>query len=315
MALDGNTLDEMEQAMVTRIAMAMTVVVMCAGAALADEGPYPVRLNPGLGLASVDKAAIDARLSAPLWQNMPEDGGLRLYEYDVRYGHKLLDGKAAAIDSVSATNCVELKSLAESGHQALTGLDWQRQSALFRQCTAIEMLRGARPARVSYVRDFVMSAEAVGVLPVMLSDARVFKRGCDEYYADRKGVPWSEFDQIFEVELYNDYYMRVWAVHPGDVFRISGRIGGGVTKLRIFAWGDFNGDGIEDFLIESDSQRITWRPEKGFRYIQRNFASIDNYSGGLFILTRDAPDAVLGVFDAERHLEQRNPDPGPCRRP
>ncbi len=278
-------------------AFATALALVCAGAALSAEGPYPVKLNPRLGLESADTAAIDARLGGPLWPDWPEGWGLDLYKFS---RDPWFSGNTPfedlVIDQALATNCIELKALTEAGYLGRYRNDRGVQQGLLKECEAIEMLRRVRPARISYVRDFVMSANAVDVLPVML-DQPFGRQLCDEYAANQQGVPWSAFYRSVEVDVRDDYTIEVMAETQGpkmdDPMMISL---GDQTWVKVMAWGDFNEDGVEDLLLLSRSTSVEWHgPERKPFFARTTWDE-------MYVVTRDAPGAVMRVINEERYL-------------
>ena len=294
-----------------KVGIVAVVVLLWVGGALAAEGPYPVRLHPWVELDSVDDAAIDARLRDPFSPDDPKGGGVTVHTLKERPLDRWADWEDRIGESAVANNCVELKALTDAGYSAFSPFKFMRQQALLNWCRILETLRRARPARVSYLRDFVMSAAAVDTLPVMLNYARHTRGKCAEYIANRDGVPWSAMDKIVEVDVIDETSMRVLTEHPNERFTEGGFVwvGGGWTSVRVMAWGDFNGDGIEDLLMNVGSHAVTWRKHTG------DYSVATANLGDLFVVTRDAPGAVLHVLDAERYLAPESRGSEPCADP
>ena len=286
------------------VAFATAAALPWLGAAVAEEGPYPVRIvAPWLELTSADAAAIEARFEQPL---PPHEGMLPPSEY-VKYSHDRRTSKGPydelVVDRAKPTTCTELMALVDAGY-----VPWN-EPVYLDHCTALRLLRRARPARISYVRDFVMNSEAVDVLPVMVANGALFDRLCEEYIANQQGVPWSVFDKVIEVDAIGRYTMDVSTQRrdgrmEGDNDHVL--IGGGQTLVSILAWADFNGDGIEDLLVDSSSHPLTWKVTLGSAFIHSSSFS------NVYILTRDAADAVMRVVDAERYLTPDKLDYEPC---
>ena len=277
----------------------------------ADEGPFPVRLNPRLALESVDAAAIDARLRGSLWPDIPDDEGLEIFkfrkdpwfEFDTPFEDLVIDRRFAA-------NCVNLAALTNTGYLARYRNDRELQQGLLKECEAIEFLRKARPARISHVREFRMSSRALDWLPVMLDNGIPLNRLCDELAYNDQGVPWSAVDRIAEVQLRDQFTMRVWAeaveANSDEEFPIAL---GADTWVEILAWADFNDDGVEDMLLLTSSVSMEWQGPDRRLFFARH--GLDNF----YVVTRDAPDAVLRVIDAEQYLTDEWLELRPCHRP
>ena len=297
-----------QQRNIVRVAACAAVAAMLIwiGAAVAVEGSYPVKLNPRLGLASVDDAAIEVRLDQPI---PASEAMLPPAEYvKFRDDWRTIKGPydELVVDRVKPTSCTQLIALVDAGY-----VPWN-EPVYLDDCTALRLLRRARPARESYVRDFVMSAEAVDFLPAMLDTSDLADRRCQAYIANRRGVPWSVFDKIVKVHVIHDSALTVWTEYRDGRFENddgSYIIAGGWTHVDIMAWGDLNGDGVENLLIVASSNPVTWRPTLG------NYSIHGATYGKVFVLTRDAPGAVLRVIDAERYLKPQLLEPEPCPYP
>lgn len=291
------------------------LALLCATttAGQAEEGPFPVRVNPRLALESVDAAAIDARLSGPLWPDWPDSGGAELFKLAphpsdgafVSFEERILDVKVA-------NSCIELRTLSDAGYEGRFRNEWEVQRGLLRQCEVIEMLRDVREAQFSYVRDFVLTAEAPDVLSPMIDNEAMFFRLCDGYIANDRSIPWSTFHKIVDVEVHSPFDIHVWAEHSvlEDDFGNALPVGA-VTVVWLWAWGDFTGDGTEDVLVETNSQPAHWsEPDHTTQpWLARNS------HGELYVLTRNASEDVLTVVDAEQYLTPENLRFQPCSYP
>ena len=301
--------------MVTRrYLVAAMAALLCAATSTgwAEEGPFPVRVNPRLLLDSIDATAIDARLQGPLWPDWPDSGGLELYRLAPLSPEGPIESfEERIVDVKVANNCIELQDLSDAGYEGRYRQDWELQRGLLNQCYAFRLIQDARPAGTSYVHDFIMNSDAVNVLPVMVNNGALFDRLCDEFIANRNAVPWSEFDKIIEIEIRNEFDMVVLTEHR-DNPEAQGEyhsVGGGQVGVEILAWGDFTADGTEDLLISSHSRPITWRPDDADHLVHRDSLDV------IYLVTRDASDAVLRVIDAEKYLRDDWLDGEPCPRP
>jgi len=308
------TLNELRQAMTSKVRLTVLAVALLgvsANAGWAEEGPFPVRLNPRLMLESVDDAAIGVRLRGPLWPDWPESGGLELF----RLAPHPSDGPFVSfeeriVDVKVANSCIELRTLSDVGYEGRFRNDWEVQRGLLRQCEVIEMLRDVREAQFSYVQDFVLTAEAPDELSPMIDNEAMFFRLCDGYIANDRSIPWSTFDKIVEVEVHSPFDIHVWAEHAvlKDDFGNELPVGA-VTVVWLWAWGDFTGDGVEDVLVETISQAAHWSgPGRTPPWLARNSF------GGLYVLTRMGSDDVLKVADADKYLTNESLDGKSCDR-
>ncbi len=112
------------------------------------------------------------------------------------------------------------------------------------QCDATLLILAAKPSRVSYIKNFKLNEAALDLLPPSLSFAPVgeLEERADE--AERKGQSWKKFKP--ELKLLNKGANWISVEEP-DAARI---------ELEIKAFGDFNGDGVEDVLLYKSEKAI-----------------------------------------------------------
>ena len=271
----------------------------------AEEGPFSVRLNPRLELESAEPAVIEGRIRGPLQRNewmLPPTDYVKFSEDPWRSDRPIED---LIVDRVRPATCAALNALVDRGYEP-----WD-EPVYLDDCKALRLLKRARPSRESFVRTLTMSVELVDVLPAMIDSGAIFDRLCDEYVAMNKGIPWSTYDEIVEVSVIDRFAMDVKAQHPKTWEEIDAfeSVGGGWTRLETLAWGDFDGDGVEDMLISSSSHAMNWNLTDGYTTVAR-----DSY-GDVYMVSRDSPVAVLHVIDAESHLTPRLLDYEPCDYP
>lgn len=224
----------------------------------AEEGPYPIWWSAELELEGLDR--VEARLRRALWPDFPE--GLRLYK-----------GQGADQIAAQARNCESLIRLSEEGYYGGGSPVIFVQHYQVSVCQAVDLLGQAKPARVSYLRDFVLNKDAVNYLPAMVNIYASCSFVCRAFYANRHGVSLAKFDEIERLELTEKNSLIVWTV-------------GWRIEMTFVARGDFTSDGLDDILLISSG------------------GATKGTMGGaeLYLLTRDEPGAVLRVIDPERHL-------------
>ena len=120
-----------------------------------DEEPYPIWWSPSLELESLDQ--IDKRLEKPFW---PGDEGLVMGKWDAdRYSAK-----------DHAPNCATMIDLDAKGYSPTgSSNDVAIQMIFLAECGTIARLKDARPARQSFLRDFVLDDLAPHYLPGLMS--------------------------------------------------------------------------------------------------------------------------------------------------
>ena len=111
----------------------------------AEEGPYPIWWSPALELESLDD--IDARLDRELY---PGASDFKIYGWDGD------DPIPAVMDT-----CAKTIELSEAGYQAPYNHSFKAQWSFLAWCRAIDLLKSAKPANQSYVRDFRLDRGAV----------------------------------------------------------------------------------------------------------------------------------------------------------
>jgi len=239
-------------------AAAMALLLGAAGGALsAEESPYPVWWSPVLELESLDH--IDQRLERKLWHH----GG----EIEVSKG-AYDRAKSKIVDT-----CVSAIELSEKGYWGRGNHNHKILLLQLAKCRAIEMLKRARPAQVSYVRDFVLDRGALGYLPAMVGIAPSCSGRCWQYAANEKRIAWSKVETFLSMNVKRSRELQVETEGWSD-------------WIEILARADFNGDGLEDIVL-----------------INNSGATQGTYGAtNVFLLSREAPEGVMRVLDAERYL-------------
>ncbi len=241
------------------LALAFLAALGLAGPLFAaEDGFYPVWWSGKLELESLDQ--VDQRLRRDLWPDIPE--GLKLYK-------KQGDGHVTA----QARNCESLIRLSEEGYYGGGSPDIYVQYYQLSVCQAVALLGQAKPARVSYLRDFVPNKDAVNYLPAMVNIYASCRVVCRAYYANKRGVPLAKFDEVEDFKITDKNSLIVWT----GAWRI---------EMTFIARGDFTSDDLDDLLLLSSG------------------GATEGTLGGaeLYLLTRDKPGAVLRVIDADKHL-------------
>ena len=240
-------------------ALVFLALLGLAGPVLAaEDGPYPIWWSDELELESLDR--VDRRLRRDLWLDFPD--GLKLYK-------KQGDGHVTA----QAQNCESLIRLSEEGYYGGGSPDIFVQYYQLSVCQAVALLGQAKPARGSYLHDFVLNKDAVNYLPAMVNIYASCTFVCRAFHANKRGVPLAKFDEIERLEITDKNGLIVWT----GAWRI---------EMTFAARRDFTSDGLEYLLLLSSG------------------GATEGTMGGaeLYLLTRDEPGAVLRVIDPEKHL-------------
>ncbi len=236
----------------------LTAFAFAGHVVAAENGPYPVWWSAKLELESLDQ--VEARLRRDLW-------------LDHSGGFPLLKGAPGNYETVAAHSCESLLKLTDEGHSAITTNDLHAQNLLLSECRAIAMLGRAKPARVSHLRDFVMSAGALDYLPALVNLYPSCELICYAVAANERGIPFTKFETPLVVDVESDDEMTVWTT-------------GWVLTLTVIGRGDVTGDGIDDMLLLASG------------HATEGTLGAANF----FVVTREMPGAVLRVIGAERGL-------------
>ena len=205
---------------------------------------------------------IDERLRTPLF---PSEDGMRVFKGE---------GKWAERKRATVKDCNSLFQLIDDGYEPKLYTEFRHLLYLGALCRAAIAFQRARPAKLSHVRDFVFDAEAVNYLPAMVFIGVDCYWRCRQYVANERRISLPRFEE-------EDLKVRVVT----DI-AINVEMSWSKISLEIVGRADFSGDGLEDLMVFS-----YWRAIGGP-------AGYAKY----FILTRESPDAVLYVLDADEHV-------------
>ncbi len=255
--------------MMSRARMSVLVAFLAAmpvmGGGAEEPGPYPIWWSPMLELESLDR--IDERLERPLRSDW---SGLKMFQYE--------EGQTKRENPVYVNNCRLLIDLRAQGYTGWNTYVFELMRHMLALCRGIELMKRAKPARISYVRDFELNEEAPEYLPWMVSQPIKRSLVCVQLVINQRRVPWSWISRIERVEVISAGEMVVYTVGWAD-------------RLTILARADFNGDGLKDVLIVNDN----WATE----------GTYDN--SDIFLMARESPNRVLWVLEAESHLDPDRP--------
>jgi hypothetical protein len=226
-----------------RIVRLVGLKMICALLLAAQSSPFAVQYGARLKVSSPSE--LDQRLQAPFTKGIAHPAGV--------------------------SNCAQL--LTPRGRASQTkapGTEFQEERSTMMDCLALQKLRNAMPARTSYVRDLAWDAHVLPLLPPQLAItvSKETERAAND--AASRGRNWVDFDP------------SATASSDGpDQIEVTGK--GFIQRLILWGRGDFNGDGIEDLLVES----------------------LDTLTGGsyrslrLFVLTRRNASAGLSVVSSQ----------------
>lgn len=172
-----------------------------------------VRWTSALPLNSL--AEIDQRLAAP-------------WDYPLEVSRRSGQPKKAVI-----TNCLSYFDLTRQGFEATP---FPPQLALGADCHALRVLSGAVPARQTHLAGFQLDEKGIDHLPPDLSLILSKDDARNVAAANKQGRSWRAFQPISRVTRENDHTVLV----EGNGWNV---------RMKIYAFGDFNTDGLEDILL------------------------------------------------------------------
>ena len=121
---------------------------------------------------------------------------------------------------------------------------------------ALWLLQRMRPSRESYVQDFVLARDALSDLPAHWFANRTWEsEGLDRMNAGVEEVPEEGFPWGFQLRAVSPWEVEF---HPLSEADGEWEGGGSLDQYRrtsVLAWGDANGDGVEDLIV---FQRFGW---------------------------------------------------------
>ncbi len=207
-----------------------------APAALAPQSKVAKALAHNRGLCQGD-GTLAVQVYGGLMISSPEQvaGALtREWNYFIRLREGRLPQRSEReVDQCTETEGVEMEDLAVT-----SAIDIGAVQGQLLRCRGLRRLTGARPSRVSHVRDLLSMKAPGAVLPADL--APMFFPGDVEARsrASAAGHTWSRLDPQVRFDPDSDRPQSLWVRGK----RVHG-------TLERWALGDFNGDGFEDVLL------------------------------------------------------------------
>ena len=184
-----------------------------------------------------------------------------------------MGGSGDSLNEAWANTCVSLKKLTDEGYYGGGSYYIWIQHYSLSHCQAIEMLRDAKPPRISFLRDFRFDVETVDYLPAMMNLPPSCNSLCRQVTANIRGIPLSRFEEVLLRQVISETELDVWTA-------------GWYVRLTVLARADFNADGLDDMLMLSSGGAT-----------EGTYAAAE-----LFTVSRDGSISVLRIIDIEQHL-------------
>lgn len=181
------------------------------------------------------------------------------------FGELKLDGERAR-----PTTCVRWTELHKKGYEPVNTPEEQTDNGAKLRCLSLKLLQRARGARTSHIRSLVWDSSMVRVLPASVATAlnQDSVRARDEATAAGKSL--------------SELAPSVRANPSSDESTLEINEGETLITLHAEAWGDFNGDGVDDVAVSVVNGAV-----------QGTYAVVR-----LLVLTRFSDDGLLKVIEA-----------------
>ena len=214
--------------MIRTITLLACATILCAGCASKDdshpaaEPRFPVRTTESFG---VDVTEIEGTLDESVYMGaLNERGNHRLV-----LRKRMDDGEEVTIEPATPREYLKLRA---EGYCAMSTFDITMESFFIRRTRPLIHLSYAKPSEKSYVSDLRLDEIDAGTLPGVW-----FHLG---EYPESPFATLTDYDPEFRVEDPLAESLTIWC---GTV----------VNTFDVVAWGDFDGDGIEDVLLSYGS--------------------------------------------------------------
>jgi hypothetical protein len=137
------------------------------------------------------------------------------------------------------SDCVEWTRLHVDGYEPTSTVEAQADNGATLRCMTLLLLQRAQPAKVSFVRDLAWDQSLLQVLPAAVATAFNEKREQEVSEATSKGQSLAQFDRKAKVNPSPEE-------HTAEIIEGDGQK---MIVVHAEAWGDFNGDGVDDVAL------------------------------------------------------------------
>jgi hypothetical protein len=207
------------------------LVVLAAASQPTVQAQHPVRWTRRVGPSS--RQVLEAKFSAPVKKPRSQ---------------KLYEGRR------EIRTCAGYARAKNRGWEAGNGYELATESFFKDQCQTLAVVLTGKPSRTSYVRNFKLNDAALDLLPPTLTFAPF---GEDEEIdkAEQQGLSWKRFKPGLKIKEKSANGITV--LEPGmDGQGKPDPQADATVELEIKAFGDFNGDGIEDVLLFKEDHPV-----------------------------------------------------------
>ena len=257
-------------------------------------------------------SSLDQDQATVWWSNDLRLDDLSLIDARLKQPFEDFGGDALAMDTwpesenghVHAKTCQELFDYLGQDYGFVSDHDlgaWQ-----VKRCEAIRKLKQAQPATISHLTDFTINKTTVGQLPALVDHVILGSFVCYRYLYNQARFTWLEFgtpgglEGIEALNVSEDTF-RILRVSDHEVLAVNDKE---AAHLKVVAGGDFNGDGLDDILLETTFWKDPAETYDPLTFDLRQFLKTGQFwvTSELYVLSRDCPEGPLWMIDAEKHL-------------
>jgi hypothetical protein len=190
----------------------------------ASSGSYPIRWTHFVSLGSLEQLKdMDTFLAQPV---------------RTVNGIETIGMVNEAGSEVTVSTPKDWLRFSAQGYGPKSTYDIKAEGWYKRTCLPRMYLKNAVPARISYLHDFDFSQDPLKQLPATLGFDGTFGERCQEIEQEvKRGKTWHDLSPTLQFEAEDPY--RVVIEDDEEL-----------TTIDLLAWGDFDGNGVEDFLLD-----------------------------------------------------------------
>jgi len=175
---------------------------------------------------------------------------------------------------IKVKSCADIKGIDVKEADTRPATDWDFLVGRADWCRALEAIKGAKPAKRSFLAEALAARDPAQFLPASVVDdingeAQVAGPEKPKSNPARSAISWAQ----------SDHGLKLAEDQTKDCIRLEGS--GYLATVVYYATGDFNGDGIEDVLLQVTMR--TFDASQG--------------EGRYFVMTRTKPNGVLTVVE------------------
>jgi hypothetical protein len=210
---------------ITILSVSLTMVCVLQSYVKSSDEAYPVRWTEHIKINSLDE--IDSVLD-----NFVDEYKGKQHELT------LINDEG---DKHKVSTYRQYRTLQDEGYYPATNWDILYQFRFTENCTSLELLKKAKPSKISYIADFDITDNPLEVLPPTLDLINTSYEIEKAEGAIKQSKTWQEYDPT------STYTVK--DAHSIHIETHEETYGGNDIYITVQAWGDFNNDSTEDVLL------------------------------------------------------------------